>query len=369
MSHLLDSHCGWEQHRGTHLIQSRGSVDQWRHNVVAFSPKIRRELPTSLEDTRALRGWSGSPLYNAIHLARYVTRERPDICHAWSVDAAHAASVGNAPRILLTISNPADVTQHAKRLRTLEQAGRLSIACSSETVLRRLVENGLDQSKMVLIRPGVDFAEINRTRKSDLRATLGIDREDKLIVLGDGDRRSDAIDESFWALKLMGYLDGGFYGVIPRPGRERNRMFRWESKLIGYSTLIQPEPPVSFEALVSVADYLVLSSRKEISTTCIAWAMAAETLVIAPATYGIAEIIGSGLNGLLYKQPKQSTQATEIFRCLQKEGQAKLREVARGHAFEVFAAQRSVDQYLQLYKNLFEGRPPGEGVVDTAQAS
>lgn len=367
--HLLDQHCGWEQLRGAQLLQSRAAVDGWQHIPVGMSRRLQPTLNERLSGASTIRGGSGWPLFDAVMLSRHMRQASPDICHAWSIDAAHAAGIAGMPRILLTLANPHDVVLHAKRLRTLQQSANLSIVSTSETTLRRLVEKGLDPERIVLIRPGVDFAEINRVKKSNLRDRLGVKREDKLIVLGDTIRRKDALKDSFWALKLLGYLNGGYYGVIPRSGPENARIHRWESKLLGYHTLLQPPRDATFEALVSVADYFVLASRTEVSTTGIAWAMAAETLVIAPARYGVAEIIGSGLNGLLYKQPTETTQATEIVKCIHRDGQAKLREVARGHAFEVFAAQKSVDQYLILYDNILNGRKLDEGVTDTALAS
>lgn len=89
--------------------------------------------------------------------------------------------------------------------------------------------------------------------------------------------------------------------------------------------------------------------------------------VIGSAVYSIAELIGSGLNGRLFKANATGSLAPAIYRCLNDRDEfPKFVDVARGHAYEVFGLRRCIDQHARLYHNLQAGRPPNDGIVDSA---
>jgi glycosyltransferase involved in cell wall biosynthesis len=122
-----------------------------------------------------------------------------------------------------------------------------------------------------------------------------------------------------------------------------------------------------FEELVAIADALVVAAPGDTSTTAISWAMAAGTAVIGSAVHAVAELIANKLNGLLFKIEKGETVAMPVARLLQnRDGQRKVKETARGQAYEVFGLRRFAEQHDRLYENLLTGRAPGEGITDPA---
>ena len=99
-----------------------------------------------------------------------------------------------------------------------------------------------------------------------------------------------------------------------------------------------------------------------------AWAMAADTLVIGTATYAVAELIANRVNGLLFKQTPGRRMVPDIAPLLRgdRSSHVKLKEAARGQAYEVFGLRRCVEQTMQLYENLLAGENAEHNINDPA---
>lgn len=123
----------------------------------------------------------------------------------------------------------------------------------------------------------------------------------------------------------------------------------------------------AMERLVCVADVLVVPAHGDISTTAVAWAMAAGVPVIAAASYATAELVTHQVNGLLYKHTPGQSDTAAIYRLLaDTESHQRYTEAARGQAYEVFSVRRYAEQHMRLWENLHAGRRPDEGIVDSA---
>ena len=95
--------------------------------------------------------------------------------------------------------------------------------------------------------------------------------------------------------------------------------------------------------------------------------MASGSAVIASAVYAVAELIANKVNGLLFNPQSATHLAGAVGRLLMdRDSQSKVREVARGHAYEVFSLRRYIDQHDRLRRNLATGCAPREGIVDSA---
>jgi glycosyltransferase involved in cell wall biosynthesis len=243
------------------------------------------------------------------------------------------------------------------------------VACSSQLVRRRLVENGLHPERAAkvcaVIRPGVDFQRINRLRRAPLREKLGISREHKVIIVpplcgGDGGQF-----EAFWAGALLNHLEGHVRVLVSGDSRASRRIARFAAGLPTENVLVRSE--LDFEELLVHANVLVAAGREDASTTAIAWAMAAGVPVIASATHAHAELIAHKVGGLLYKPSREGSDAAAIVRLLKDEAaQAKAKEVASGQAYEVFGLRRFVEQLARLYENLLRGEAAATGIEDPA---
>ena len=179
-------------------------------------------------------------------------------------------------------------------------------------------------------------------------------------------RKSGAFD-AFWAAALVNHLDGHVRAIVPGVSREQGRIARFAATVPSRPTIITSDDRYRFEELIAVSDVLMTAARGDVSTTAIAWAMASGAAVIGSAVPSIAELIAHKVNGLLYKPLPEKSAAGSLFRLLQdRESLAKVREVSRGQAYEVFGLRRCVEQHIAVYENVLHGVAPGEGLIDSA---
>ena len=306
-------------------------------------------------------------------VARFLAAARVDIVCAWGISAALAAWMalralsGRRPALVLELFDPALGMADRKLLRVASGIGGLSIVCGSQIVRRRLIEAGVGPEFCAVIRPGVDFATINTIRRGSLRASLGIAPTETAVLLPEPVRRDEGTFSGFWAAVLLHELGEGFRIIVPGRSREVDRIRRLAAALPAAPRLLTPGPDVPFEHLVAIADVLLVSDRNEVPTTAIAWAMASGAAVIAAAGYSITELVAHKVNGLLFSPRAARSMIPRIVKLLRdRESQVRLKEAARGQAYEVFSTRRYVDQHISVFQNVLRGTAPGRGITDSA---
>lgn len=367
LGHVLDASTGWEQRIGASQLIDRLPGDRFASSLVAIHPAARRALGRVNQPIDALPGFGGIGALSAPALTSFVERRRIDLIHAWGVQAGVAARMLPRTPLVIQLFDPLVAAQEVKRLRTLARPERFAVVCSSETVRRRLIEGGLAADLAVVIRPGVDFSLINRSRRDTLRERLGLRREDFVVIVPEPAARSGGQWEACFAVTLHHHLVGGVRIIVPGVSREQRRIARFINSLPLARSLILPGDRYAFEKLLAVADALLVTPRGDISTTSITWAMAAGVAVIGTAGYAIAELIANKVNGLLFKQVPGRSMTASILKALRdRASQEKVKEAARGQAYEVFGLRRYVEQTMRLYENVLNGAAPGEGIVDSA---
>jgi glycosyltransferase involved in cell wall biosynthesis len=364
--HLLDATAGWEQRLALRALIDRLPADRFRQVVAAIDPASALMLRWWAMEGHVLHRLLPIDVLAAPALLRFVERERVDVIHAWGFRAAVAARTAARLPVVLQLFEPAMVVRHAKLMRTLSHSARLAFVCASGIVQRRLVECGVAFDKCVVVRPGIDFSVINRFRRSPLRDELSVSREETLAVTPEVDTRENGAFEAFWGAALVNQLDGRWKMVVPGDSAERRRIERFAAGLPSRPTLVCcGDHPI--EELISISDVLITAPYGDVSTTAIAWAMAAGVAVIGSAVPSIAELIAHKVNGLLFKPPPRRGAVVDIVRQLQdRDSQSKLKEVARGQAYEVFGMRRFLDQIALVYENMLKGTPVAEGVPDPA---
>jgi glycosyltransferase involved in cell wall biosynthesis len=255
-------------------------------------------------------------------------------------------------------------------LRTIARPEGFAVVCSTQWIRRRLIENGVPAECCVVIRPGIDFGAIQKVRKSSLRNDQGIAEDDYVVLLPEPGSRGHSHRAAFWAGSLLNHLEGRYKVIVPGTTREVERIIGFALTLPTAPTLIAPGDAIPVENLVAIADALVVPDTGDVPTTAIAWAMGAGAAVIAAASYAVTELIVSKVNGLLYKHPEGKSPALRIIPLLRdRESQRKVKEAARGQAYEVFSLRRYVDQHIQVYENLLAGVSPSKGITDPAQVA
>ena len=367
VAHLFDGSAGWEQRVGVSQLLRRLPPDRYVSHVAGIDPSVPALLRPTDRIVEILPHFSALRTLAAPAISRFMGRKRPDLIHAWGVDAAAAARAATTAPLILQLYDPAVAKRDVRRLRTLARAGNFMAACSCETVRRRLVEGGFPHQLSVVIRPGVDFALINTFRNGPLREELGLSGEDHVVIVPEPVTRKGGQLEAVYAAMLRNHLSDHLRIVVPGRSREQQRIVRFANALPMANPLVTPGDGHPFEQLLAISDTLLVSPRGDAPTTAIAWAMAAGAAVIGTAVYAVAELIANKLNGLLFKQTPGRSMVASLFRLLtDRISQDKVRETARGQAYEVFGLRRCVEQHMRLYDNVLNGSPPGDGIVDSA---
>lgn len=367
VGHLFDGSTGWEQRIGASQLVDRLPGDRFAGSLATIHPAARRALGRLNQPIEALPGFGRIGVLSAPALTSFVGRRRIDLVHAWGVQAGAVARLLPRTPLVVQLFDPLVAAQEVKRLRALARPERFAVVCSSQTVRRRLIEGGLAPDLAVVIRPGVDFSLINRFRRGALRERLGLNREHFVVIVPEPAARSGGQWEACFAVTLHHHLSGGVRIIVPGVSREQRRIARFTNSLPLSRSLLMPGDRYPFEQLLAVSDALLVTPRGDISTTSIAWAMAAGVAVIGTAGYAIAELIANKVNGLLLKQvPGRSMTASILKVLMDRASQEKAKEAARGQAYEVFGLRRYVEQTTRLYENVLNGTAPGEGIADSA---
>jgi glycosyltransferase involved in cell wall biosynthesis len=295
--------------------------------------------------------------------------QRTDLLHVWSVRAATAArSLPDKP-VVVSQCDPVAAAADAKILRTLARSPRFAIVCSCEIVRRRLIEHGVPPETTVLVRPGVDFGLINRTRRGSIRDALGIQDNEFVSIVPEPILREGGQFEATYAVALRRRLHEHHRVIVSGRSREVDRILAFHRGLPIQDAIIATGRRFPFERLVSAADALLMTPRGDAAISAIPWAMAAGTAVIGTAVHAVAEIIANRVNGLLFKQVRGRSMLASMYRLLgAKDDFATCRETGRGQAYEVFGLRRHAEQTMRVYENILAGRPASEGVTDSAAA-
>lgn len=368
--HLFDASAGWEQRVAVRPLLDRSPADRFMPIVAAIDSSAVVLLRPLGRPVHVFHRLAGFGAFAAPLLTRFVDRRKIDLIHAWGAHAAAAARAATKKPLVIELFDPAAATRDAKLLRTLARPQGFAIVCSCEIVRRRLIEGGVPQELCIVIRSGIDFAWINHCRRSTLREQLGVAMGDTLVILPEPVTRNAGAFEAFWAAALLNHLYGGMWCIVPGVSREQERIARYAATAPSRATIISPGDRYPFEELLAISDVLIVAARGDVSTTSIAWGMAAGAAVVASAIPSIAELIAHKVNGLLYKHVRGKREVGTLVRLLQdRPSLDKAREVARGQAYEVFGLRRFLDQHIQVYENVLRGVTPGEGVMDSARSA
>jgi len=362
--HLLDESAAWHHRVGVSQLLDRLDRTEYTQSVVALGGAGAAIVKAIRATVRIVPQMGALDFLSAPLFRRLLDQIGVDVVHAWGSRAAKIAVAATQVPVVVELFDPSLAARDAMILRSLDRSIGLAVVCDSERLRRLLAESGVSPDLLTVVRPGVDFSKINRVQRSGLRNLLGLSREDYVVTTENSVPRGEQLDVVI-AAGLLSHLEPRTKMIIAGSGRTSRSIARFAS---GENEHLYRYPANHlFEDILAIADTMVIASRGEVCTTAIAWAMASNTAVIAPAVYSVAELIGSGLNGILYKHEPDRPPSVAIARLLNdRTKQEKVKQVARGHAYEVFGVRRRIDQIKQVYRNLREGIAPGMGIVDSA---
>ncbi len=310
------------------------------------------------------------PLTAAAALHRLVKREAPDVLHTWNADAAAAAAMLRRPRppIVTTICDPADADRAGRWWRTIADAGdRIELVCPSGFVQRKLVEAGVPLDATAVVRPGVDFARLREAKSHVTRERLGLPATGPLLLTPSPPSRPAGQFYAVWAVAILHQIFPDASLVIPGTSREQRRLRRLVDRIycphVFHFTVDRHDPA----DLLAVADLLVAPAIGDVPTGWLAAAMSAGVPIVASAVHAVAEVIADRHTGLLCKPAEPHTLALRLRTALESPALlADCARTARDQAYDVFRAQRCVDEHLRILDNLTTGRPTLQNVRDAA---
>ncbi len=370
--HLLDSTCGWEQRLAVTQMLDRFDAKIIECIVASIDPHHTKNLLPHLEIADVSRKLGLSAM--AAPAIRSLNESHSfDMVHAWGISAAVAARAAleeSAP-LVISVFDPGLSSAELRMLLTIQASGRCNYACAAEHVRRRMVEQGIEFESCAVIRPGVDFKTIREAKDRNLREKLGIASDAFVAIAPDRPSDRGGHCSAIWAVAMYAHLDYNVRLIVPGESSAVADLRRLASSGEHPNTVMLTGSKYRFEELLTIADVLIYGGLADVSTTAIAWAMAANVTVISPATYSVTELLSNDLNGMLFKGDESWTRRGRQIcsRLDNARSAAKIREVARGQAYEVFSVRRCVDQHRQLYENILSGSQPSDNISDPATVS
>ena len=368
--HLCDSSATWEQRSA--IAQLRQHLPQADHvqRVATIDRVAQRHLRFEDAPVTLLRRRLKLPALAGAAVHAFAERESIDVIHAWGVDAAAAARAAwpSGNPVAVTVFDPGVTKREARILRTIGTTGRLAIVCAAQRVRRRLVECGIPFKQCVVLRPAVDFSCPRTVDGIALRAELGLPPQGTIVLVPELSREHEDHYAAIWSVLMRGYLEKNVRLIVPGVSRRLPKLRRLARSSENPQAILFTEDRYAFEQLCALADYLVLGSTGEVSLTAIAWAMACETSIIAPATHATTELLEDNRNALLFNAPSSWRRRATRICALYSEGEqlTRIKETARGQAYNLFSLRRATDQHRRLYENLVNGAAPEEGITDPA---
>ncbi len=367
IGHLLDRTVQWDHRVGVGQLIDRLPRDGFRSTPATIDPDVGRTFRALAQPVEVLPSLPGLIVLSGPSVARFVARRQIDLIHAWGMRSAVAARAVPQTPLVIHLFDPSEAACHVRLLRVMARREGFAVVCSTETVRRRLIEGGLAPEFSVTIRPGIDFALINRSQRGPLRDELGLTRDDFAVILPAPVTRTAGQFEASQAVAHLHQWTPNIRVIVPGGSPETRRIIRSLATFPRADVRVVSDPGVPFEELLTVSNALLVTPRGDISTTAIAWAMAAGVVVIGTAVHSVAELIANKLNGMLFKHVRGRSMFSPIASLLREhQWHRKVTETARGHAYEVFGLRRCIDQHVQVYGNVLAGKPPGEGIVDPA---
>lgn len=367
--HLLDSTCGWEQRLAVTQMLDRFDTKIVECVVASIDPAHTSGLLPDTDVVSTPRRF-GLPALAAPSIRSLGVAQPFDIIHAWGAPAAAAAraALPDKSPLVISIFDPGLSTSDMRILLTVQASGPCIFSCSAERVRRRLVEQGINFDSCAVVRPGVDFKTIREAKDQNFRDKLGIDRDCFVAIAPDPPTFRGGLRSAIWATTMHAHLGSGIRLLVPGDSPDMADLRKLAANAEPADSVIFTGGRYRFEELMTAADVLIYGGVDDVSTTAIAWAMACGVTVLSPAIYSVAELLSNDLNGILFKAedswPRRGRQICA--RLDRARNAAKLREVARGQAYEVFSVRRSVDQHRQLYDNILAGVTPSNNIADPA---
>jgi glycosyltransferase involved in cell wall biosynthesis len=293
-----------------------------------------------------------------LRFRRIARKFSPDILHSHMF---HATMLARLMRMSLPGSRNISTMHTAYdggRLRAVayrltDWLADISTNVSCEAVDAFVASGAVRAGRMITIHNGIAVDEFRPSHEARMaiRRDFEIDDDCKLFVAAGRLGWSKDYPNMFNALaKVRGKVD--FKLLIAGDGSLRQELEKMVDDL-GLSSRIQfLGIRRDIANLMSAADVFILSSAGEGFGLVVAEAMACECIVVATDSGGVREVLGSSGFLVPSRDPAALAQAILSACSLSSQAATEMGRAARQRVVDTYSFDRSVEKWLELYKNL-----------------
>jgi glycosyltransferase involved in cell wall biosynthesis len=269
--------------------------------------------------------------------------------------------------VLVDVEATCDARLLADQVSRLAMEATVGLACSSDTVRRRLVVAGIPPRDCVVIRDTADQTAVDETRRSSIRAQLDLLPEHTVVLALPPAERGTGTVVAAWAAMLLEKVWPGTRLIVPGKGREVQRVswlvescrHRWMLRRAGRR--------FDLSELLAAADLAVFLPTGDAALGGVIAALDSGRPLIASAVPVTRELLSHGENAWLCRPDDPKDAARRMLQALEDpERSGAQAERGRALASQALSPRRLIEQVSRAYANLLAGRRVGEGIVDAA---
>jgi glycosyltransferase involved in cell wall biosynthesis len=298
-------------------------------------------------------------------LARHIARSGIEIVHAYNfygnVFAIPPARLV-APVVIASIRDRAPyLTPMQRRVQRYACQFADCILANADAVKDWLVAEGYDESKIVVIRNGVDLTRFDQPNEGDrLRRELGLAPDTPMVTVVSRLTRMKGLEHFLEAAAMLkaGYPEARMLIVgetAPGQGAYLQELMARAERLGIADRVIFTGLRADVPAILGSAAVAVMPSLNEALSNVLLESMAAGAPVVATRVGGTPEALVDGHSGLLVAPGDSRGLAAAMARLLDDRALAtRLGRAARACIEERFSVERMVRSTEQLYMDLLD---------------
>lgn len=283
-----------------------------------------------------------------------------DVVHAWGPRALTLAAMATR-RPLVYSPPPVASGRTIDWTRAVLNYRQVEVICPTSTLRRLHVQRGVPVERTHLVRPGVDFARVNRRRDAALRERLGFSPDDRVIFAVGEHTHAAHQTAALWAAGILHVLDPRHRVLLWGRGRLAEYLVRFAKKVHQPELVAvaerDPGRRVEFEELLPATDVAIVSAKGLIPTLPISITMAAGLPIVSSVTYTTSELLEDRHTALMVPNPSPKLLAkrvTELYDDARL--QWSISDMARTEAYEYFPMTRFVGQHRTAYAQVAAGQ-------------
>lgn len=318
----------------------------------------------------------GSPLEDAVKKAGIETvpvkmRGEFDIVAAWKIGrllkqlnydimhthTSHAHSIGLLSRLFGKVKGMAVSRRVDFPIKSMFKYKFFDVQyiAVSEAIKRVMIQGGVSDQKIDVVRSCIDIARLNNAPIADIRGELGIGKE--AVVIGNIAHMADHKGQIYLvraaAIVKEKYPDVRF--VIVGDGELRGELEAEARRLGLVGTVVFPGFRKDIAGFLASFDIFAFPSHLEGLGTSLLDAMVMRRPIVSTTAGGIPEVVQDGVNGMLVSPKDPEALAKAMIRLIEDPDlRLKYGNAGRRIVEERFTADKVVEGTLAVYKRILE---------------